>query len=225
MPSIPAAVDLTSDIQPTAEMQVSLAPPQSSGLLGVDMPCDASSQFEPFPGPDDDLLVEQALPSDDMSDAALPDTCLSIDPATPVPVDHESGVDHASDDAPDMGSGSVDRPSFYDPDSTDDAFGRHVMRTILASFNLEDVRLLKNDRLNRTSARRYASACTGSDNLAEWLDRASTSLCIDELVSVVFACDNSQSVRSFLKTRFPLLRTCFSDIKGPLPCMDWMISR
>ena len=99
----------------------------------------------------------------------------------------------------------------YNPDNPGE-FSDAMCRRILSYFSEADLQLLRGN-MKQSGPVTIGTACSGSDNLVDWIGWAGHLLGCT-LGHHLFSCDNDINVRNYVKDRFSHLNICFGDIKG-----------
>ena len=199
---------------------------------------DLEMTFEPFPGGDvesammqqtrdidfdseDDTPLPQLISEDDspmrkaVLEAAGPKDVLKavLEAAEAKDVLKAAEAKDAAKSSAPTGQGNSSGAKNYNPDDTAQ-FSTAMCHRILSYFQHEDLHLLSRYVL-ALGPRTIGTACSGSDNIVEWLQWVSPLIGAGTRLTMhSFACDNDAHVRAYLRHRFPHLDLCFSDIKG-----------
>ena len=164
-----------------------------------DPPDNAEDIFAPFPS----LDATHLLPSCDAASIDLTDDDVeSADTAIAAP-----------DVEPPVGGVQPSTGSFYDP-CRPHVFVDAMCQKLLEHVSASDLDLLRDYVASGPIT--TGSACTGSDNLADWLTWLGSKIGV-QLVSVQFGCDIDINIRSYLVKRFPHMGIIFGDIKCAWP--------
>lgn len=199
---------------------------------------DIEMTFEPFPSGDvesammqqtrdidfdseDDTPLPQLISEDDspmrkaVLEAAGPKDVLKavLEAAEAKDVLKAAEAKDAAKSSAPTGQGNSSGAKNYNPDDTAQ-FSTAMCHRILSYFQHEDLHLLSRYVL-ALGPRTIGTACSGSDNIVEWLQWVSPLIGAGTRLTMhSFACDNDAHVRAYLRHRFPHLDLCFSDIKG-----------
>ncbi len=168
--------------------------------------------FDPFPSGDvESAMMQQSrdIDFDSEDDKPLPQLISDADVDV---LEAAEAKDAAKSSAP-TGQGNSSGAKNYNPDDTAQ-FSTAMCHRILSYFQHEDLHLLSRYVL-ALGPRTIGTACSGSDNIVEWLQWVSPLIGAGTRLTMhSFACDNDAHVRAYLRHRFPHLDLCFSDIKG-----------
>ena len=177
--------------------------------------------FDPFPSGDvESAMMQQTrdIDFDSEDDKPLPQLISDADVDVLEAAEAKDVLkaaeakDAAKSSAP-TGQGNSSGAKNYNPDDTAQ-FSTAMCHRILSYFQHEDLHLLSRYVL-ALGPRTIGTACSGSDNIVEWLQWVSPLIGAGTRLTMhSFACDNDAHVRAYLRHRFPHLDLCFSDIKG-----------